>query len=238
LKETVRSNRFSVLFEDNHLLIVSKPAGMLSQGDKTGDKSLLDQTKLYVKNKYKKPGAVFLGLPHRLDRPVSGAIVLCRTSKALKRMSDLIQKRELQKTYLAISQNQPPDQAQKLLAYIKKNKEKNRAIIADSPFEGAKEAILNYKYLGQAKNRYLLRIQLITGRPHQIRAQLNFIDCPILGDLKYHRQTARLQFKIRSSRFQRILKYHSQFTRHPMVERCKKVNTRLNTNSNTEISFA
>lgn len=186
-KET-SNKRFKILLEDNHLLVVSKPAGLLSQGDISRDKSLIDYAKAYIKKKYDKPGDVFLGLPHRLDRPVSGAIVLCRTTKALKRVTETIRKKEMNKTYLALCVNPPEKHAAKLVSYIKKNKQKNKAIISDKPFSDAKEAILNYKMLGTKKSKTLLRVQLITGRPHQIRAQLNEIKCPIVGDMKYFTQ--------------------------------------------------
>ena len=188
MTDKIAQNKFEVLFEDNHLLIVSKSAGLLSQGDSTRDKSLVDYAKSYVKTKYNKPGKVFLGLPHRLDRPVSGVIVLCRTSKALTRMTELIKKKELSKTYLAICKSPPPKSSDKLVSYISKDQKKNKAIIADQVFDGAKEAILNYKVLGSYKTKSLLRVQLITGRPHQIRAQLNLIGSPIIGDMKYFKQ--------------------------------------------------
>ena len=180
---------FEVLFEDNHLLVVSKAAGLLSQGDSTRDKSLVDHAKSYIKTKYDKPGKVFLGLPHRLDRPVSGIIILCRTSKALSRISEMIKKREISKHYLAVTKTAPVKPSGKLVSFIKKDSVKNRAIISDKAFEGAKEAILNYKQLGTYKDKVLLRIELITGRPHQIRAQLNMIGSPIIGDIKYSKQT-------------------------------------------------
>lgn len=188
MEPNTSNKRFKILFEDNHLLIVSKPAGLLSQGDKSGDKSLLDLAKAYIKTKYDKPGAVFLGLPHRLDRPVSGALVLCRTTKALKRVNETIRKKEMNKTYLALCINPPEIPAAKLVSYIKKNKKKNKAIISDTPFLDAKEAVLNYKTISTKRSKTLLRVQLITGRPHQIRAQLCEAKCPIVGDMKYHPQ--------------------------------------------------
>lgn len=177
-----------VLFEDNHLLIVNKPAGYLSQGDSTGDLDMIAIMKAYVKKKYNKEGAVFLGLPHRLDRPVSGALIFCRTSKALTRMSKLFKDREIKKTYHAIVLNRPEVLTKRLVSHIKKDTKRNRAIISAKPFAGAKEAILTYTQISEMGTYSLLEVTLETGRPHQIRAQLDQHKLPILGDLKYHPQ--------------------------------------------------
>jgi len=177
-----------VLFEDNHLIIVSKPAGYLSQGDSTRDMDMIKIVKAYIKKKYDKPGEVFLGLPHRLDRPVSGTLVFCRTSKALTRMAKLFQAREVEKIYHAIVTERPMHVTGKLVSHIKKNPKKNKAITSAKAFTGSKKAILSYTQLAQIKDYSLLEIKLETGRSHQIRAQLNEHKMPILGDLKYKPQ--------------------------------------------------
>ncbi|MBT8232291.1 MAG: RluA family pseudouridine synthase [Saprospiraceae bacterium] len=178
-----------VLYEDNHLLIINKKAGQLSQGDKTKDDSLLELGKAYIKKHYNKPGDVFLGLPHRLDRPVSGAIILCRTSKALTRMNKLIADRELVKVYHALVLKKPKDQQGRLESYLRKNRVKNKVDSFNSPQKDAKKAILTYQFLKQIGKYFLIEIKLETGRPHQIRVQLNDMGCPILGDLKYFNQS-------------------------------------------------
>jgi len=150
---------------------------------------MLKLAKQYVKVKYEKPGEVFLGLAHRLDRPASGALILCRTSKGLSRMTELFKKREIKKTYHAIVTNRPVKTSERRISYIKKDEKRNRAIISQKPFAGAKEAILTYKQIAEVSGYSLLEIELETGRPHQIRVQLNEIKLPILGDLKYHPQT-------------------------------------------------
>ncbi len=177
-----------VLFEDNHLIIVSKPAGYLSQGDKTRDMDMLTITKAYIKQKYNKPGEVFLGLPHRLDRPVSGTLMFCRTSKALTRVTKMFKDREIEKIYHAIVTEIPNDYAGSLKSYLKKEVHKNKTKTSTKAFVGAKHAVLHYKLIGQIKDYSLLEIQLETGRPHQIRAQLTEHKMPILGDAKYKPQ--------------------------------------------------
>jgi len=177
-----------VIYEDNHLIIINKQAGLLSQGDKTNDKSILDYGKAYIKRKYDKPGAVFLGLPHRLDRPVSGAISLCKTSKSLTRMNKMISERKIDKTYHAIVMHKPKDAKGTITSYLRKNTHKNKVDCFDQEVNNSKKAILNWHYVKRIGNYYLLEVKLLTGRPHQIRVQLNSINCPILGDVKYHRQ--------------------------------------------------
>lgn len=177
-----------VLFEDNHLIIVSKPAGYLSQGDSTRDMDMIKIVKAYIKRKYDKPGDVFIGLPHRLDRPVSGILTFCRTSKALTRMTKLFKDREVEKIYHAIITERPPDMTGTLTSHIKKNTSKNKAITSKKAFSGSKKAILSYTQLAQIRDYSLLEIKLETGRSHQIRAQLNEYKMPILGDLKYKPQ--------------------------------------------------
>jgi len=177
-----------VIYEDNHLIIINKQAGLLSQGDKTNDKSILDYGKEYLKKKYNKPGNVFLGLPHRLDRPTSGAIVLCKTSKALSRMTKMIGDRKINKTYHALVLQKPKDHKGSIISFLRKNTHKNKVECFQNEVNNSKKAILNFLCLNRVGNCYLLEIDLLTGRPHQIRVQLNSIDCPILGDVKYHRQ--------------------------------------------------
>ena len=184
----LKTHNLKVLFEDNHLLIVNKPAGILSQGDKTRDTDIIAIAKNYIKIKYEKPGDVFLGLAHRLDRPVSGALILCRTSKSLTRMTELFKKRQIKKVYHALIIGRPSQHSEKLISYIKKDSKRNRAIISKKPFVGAKKAILTYSQIAELNKHSLLEVELETGRPHQIRAQLSAAKLPILGDLKYHPQ--------------------------------------------------
>lgn len=179
------SKKFQVLYEDNHLIIVNKANGVLTQGDRTGDNTLADYVKAYIKEKYEKPGNVFLGIPHRLDRPVSGLIILTRTSKALERMSEVFRKRKIQKTYWAIVKKKPKEKEAKLTHWLVKNQDKNIVKAYDYPHENAQKAELNYKTLGTLNDHWLLEVNPITGRPHQIRVQLAQIGCPIRGDLKY-----------------------------------------------------
>ena len=174
-----------VLYEDNHLLIVNKPAGMPVQRDESGDESLIDVAKKYIKKKYHKQGAVFVGLPHRLDRPVSGIVILARTSKALERLNKMFQQHKIKKIYWAIVEDMPPSEEGYLTHYILRNPQNNTSKAFNKPVKGAKKAQLNYKFIGATKNYYLLEIELLTGRHHQIRAQLAKIKCHIKGDLKY-----------------------------------------------------
>ncbi|SER27891.1 ribosomal large subunit pseudouridine synthase D [Neolewinella agarilytica] len=179
-----------VLFEDNHLIAVNKPAGLLSQGDETGDRTVMDWVKAYIKHRYNKPGDVFLGSIHRLDRPVSGVIIFARTSKALKRMTELFRDRKVTKTYWAITTEQPDPIEGSLKGYIYKDTSKNRSKIvpkADSNrHKGAKMAKLDYRLLGRVGTNILLEVKPETGRPHQIRVQLaDQLKTPIHGDLKY-----------------------------------------------------
>lgn len=174
-----------VIYEDNHLIAVNKPAGMLVHGDNTGDDTLADAVKEYIKIRYEKPGEVFLGVVHRLDRPVSGVVVFARTSKALARMNKLFQDKTISKKYLAIVDDRPHELAARLTHYILKDEPKNIVKAYSSPKSGAKEAILDYVQKGELNGKVLLEVQPITGRPHQIRVQLSKIHCAILGDLKY-----------------------------------------------------
>jgi len=174
-----------ILFEDNHLLVVNKPAGVLVQGDKTGDTPLVEMGKRYIKEKYDKPGAVFLGVVHRLDRPVSGATVLARTSKALSRMNRLFQSREVEKKYWAVSHKAPPAPEGKLVHWLEKDSRRNVTQAYQQERAGAKRAELDYRMLAQKLGMCLLEVYPLTGRPHQIRVQLAAMGCPIAGDLKY-----------------------------------------------------
>lgn len=174
-----------ILYEDNHLIIINKYPSQIVQGDKTGDEPLSEQIKKYLKKKYNKPGNVFCGVVHRLDRPVSGALIFARTSKALARMNEQIKNREIKKTYWAVVKNPPPDQKGHLIHYIYRNQKKNKSFIGSENTKEAKRAELIYTYLQNSEKYHLLEIELLTGRHHQIRAQLAFIGCPIKGDVKY-----------------------------------------------------
>jgi len=174
-----------VIYEDNHLIIVNKAPGEIVQGDKTGDKPLSEILKEYVKSKYNKPGEVFLGVVHRLDRPVSGVVVFARTSKALARMNSLISSREVQKTYWAIVKGAPSEPYGHLIDYLWKNETQNKSYVVPETHKGALRAELEYKLLAKGKDYSLLEVNLMTGRHHQIRVQLSAIGLIIKGDLKY-----------------------------------------------------
>ncbi len=173
-----------ILFEDNHLLIVNKLPSEIVQGDKTGDEPLSELGKKYLKQKYNKPGNVFMGVVHRLDRPVSGAIVFAKTGKALTRMNELVKRRAIKKTYWAVVKNKPPKKSDTLTHHLRRDQKKNKSFVCE-PSADAKEAILSYKLLLESNDYYLLEVDLQTGRHHQIRAQLAAIGCPVKGDLKY-----------------------------------------------------
>lgn len=174
-----------ILYEDNHILIINKKVGQLVQGDKTGDKSLLELIKNYIKERDQKPGNVFLGLVHRIDRPTSGLVIYAKTSKALSRLTQMVKNREIKKTYWAIVPKEMIPQSQTLTHYLKKNEKNNKAIVYSQETEGAKKAVLTYQILKIMDNYQLLEVDLQTGRHHQIRAQLSKIGIPIKGDLKY-----------------------------------------------------
>ncbi len=175
-----------VLYEDNHIIIISKKAGEIVQGDKTGDTPLSETIKSYIKEKYAKPGEVFLGVVHRLDRPVSGVVLFARTSKALSRLGPLFAShQQVKKTYWAIVANRPPKDEDTLTNWLTRDERNNKARAYDREVPGSKKAILSYRLIGQSERYYLLEIDLQTGRHHQIRCQLARIGCPIRGDLKY-----------------------------------------------------
>ena len=173
-----------ILFEDNHLLILNKKSGELSQGDITEDKTLVDKAKFYLKAKYNKKGNVFIGLIHRLDRPTSGVIVLSKTSKSLKRMNDKFKMNEVSKVYWAVTNSFNKNEG-KVESFLKKNQKQNKSYVVESNISGSKNAILYYKKLVDLKSYTLLEIKLETGRHHQIRTQLAYLGYPIKGDLKY-----------------------------------------------------
>ena len=174
-----------VLYEDNHLIIVNKRPGDIVQGDKTGDVPLSEVVKEYIKIKYNKPGNVYLGVVHRLDRPTSGIVLFAKTSKALPRLNKLFKEKDAKKTYWAIVKNAPPEQQDTLVHYMKRNPKQNKSYAHIKEVPDSKKAILEYCLLKQLNNYFLLEIDLQTGRHHQIRSQLSAIGCPIKGDLKY-----------------------------------------------------
>jgi 23S rRNA pseudouridine1911/1915/1917 synthase len=175
----------NILFEDNHIIIINKLPSQIVQGDKTGDKPLSDLVKDYIKVKYNKAGEVFLGVVHRLDRPVSGAVIFARTSKSLTRLNALIKNREINKTYWAVVKNKPPKESDTLVNFLRRDEARNKSFITGDNSKNSQMASLSYKLISSSDNYYLLEIDLQTGRHHQIRTQLAGIGCPIKGDLKY-----------------------------------------------------
>jgi 23S rRNA pseudouridine1911/1915/1917 synthase len=175
----------TVLYEDNHIIIVNKTVSEIVQGDKTGDKPLSEIVKEYLKEKYNKPGNVFIGVTHRLDRPTSGIVVFAKTSKALPRLNDMFKNKEVSKTYWAIVKNTPKQSEGTLKHYLVRNEKQNKSYAYDTEKLNSKLAILHYKTIARSDNYNLLEIDLETGRHHQIRCQLAKIGCPIKGDLKY-----------------------------------------------------
>ncbi|MBU3853085.1 MAG: RNA pseudouridine synthase [Candidatus Paraprevotella stercoravium] len=178
----------NVVYEDNHIILVNKASSEIVQGDKTGDTPLSETVKEYIKKKYHKPGNVFLGVTHRLDRPVSGLVLFARTSKALSRLNEMFKTKDIKKTYWAIVKNQPPAPAGELVHWLVRNEKQNKSYAYDREVKDSKKAILDYKVIGRSEHYYLLEINLQTGRHHQIRCQLAKMGCPIKGDLKYGAQ--------------------------------------------------
>lgn len=185
MKIVSTKDNLDVLYEDNHIIVVNKRVGDIVQGDKTGDKPLSDVVKEYLKEKYNKPGNVYLGVVHRLDRPTTGIVLFARTSKALPRLNDLFKNRETQKTYWAVVKNKPEKETDTLVHYLKRNEKSNtsRAHVKEVP--NSKKASLDYTIIKALNNYYVLEVNLHTGRHHQIRSQLSAIGSPIKGDLKY-----------------------------------------------------
>ena len=178
-------NNLQVIYEDNHLIVVNKRAGDIVQGDKTGDKPLSDVVKSYIKEKYNKPGDVYLGVVHRLDRPTTGVVLFSKTSKALTRLNKMFANHETSKTYWAVVKNNPPKEKDRLVHYLKRNPKQNKSYAHKHEVPDSKKAILDYTLKFRLNNYNLLEVNLLTGRHHQIRSQLSSIECPIKGDLKY-----------------------------------------------------
>lgn len=174
-----------VLYEDNHIIAVNKTCNEIVQGDKTGDTPLSELLKDWLKEKYRKPGNVFIGVTHRLDRPVSGVVLFAKTSKALARLNEMFRQGEIKKTYWAIVKNPPPKEEGELIHWLRRDERQNKSYASDQERPHSKQAILHYKLIARSDNYYLLEIDLKTGRHHQIRSQLSKIGCPIKGDLKY-----------------------------------------------------
>ncbi|MCC8072038.1 MAG: RluA family pseudouridine synthase [Bacteroidales bacterium] len=174
-----------VVYEDNHIIVVNKRPGEIVQGDKTGDEPLVERVKAYLKEKYQKPGNVFCGVVHRLDRPVGGLVMFAKTSKALARLNEMLRQGKIKKTYWALTRNKPPKAEDRLTHYITTRQDNNTSKAWPTPRDGAKEAILSYRLIGESERYFLLEVNLETGRKHQIRVQLAAIGCPLRGDLKY-----------------------------------------------------
>ena len=185
MKTLSNSRNLDILFEDNHLIIINKKPGDIVQKDKTNDISLLEIVKEYLKRKYNKPGNVYLGLIHRIDRPTSGLVMFAKTSKALSRMNNMLKGKMIVKTYWAITKNKPEKKSSQLVHWLKKNEKKNKSTHFSRETKNAKKAILDYTIIKELENYFLLEIIMRSGRHHQIRCQLQAIGCPIKGDLKY-----------------------------------------------------
>ena len=198
-----------IVYEDNHLIIVYKHSGEIVQGDKTGDVPLSEDVKCYLKEKYQKPGNVFLGVVHRLDRPVAGLVVFAKTSKALTRLNKMFRDGEVHKTYWAITKNLPPQSEGTLTHWLVRNEKQNKSYAYDHEVPHSKKAILKYRLIGQSDHYCLLEVNLMTGRHHQIRCQLAHMGCPIKGDLKYGTQRSNPDGSIC------LLAHHVEFV-HPV----------------------
>lgn len=201
--------QMKVVYEDNHLIIVFKESGEIVQGDKTGDVPLSETVKAYIKDKYHKPGNVFLGVVHRLDRPVAGLVVFARTSKALSRLNEMFRKGEIHKTYWAITKQCPAEAQATLMNWLTRNERQNKSYVYDREVPGSKKSILEYRVIGHSDRYHLLEIRLMTGRHHQIRSQLAHIGCPIKGDLKYGAERSNPDGSIS------LLSHHVEFV-HPV----------------------
>mgnify|MGYP003398309463 FL=1 len=199
----------NVIYEDNHIIVVNKESGEIVQGDKTGDTPLSDCVKDYLKRKYQKPGNVFLGVVHRLDRPVSGLVVFAKTSKALSRLNEMFRKGEVHKTYWAIVKNAPKEPSGRLTHWICRNEKQNKSYAYNSEVSGSKKAVLDYRLLASGDNYHILEVRLLTGRHHQIRCQLSAMGSPIRGDLKYGAQRSNPDGSIS------LLSRHVEFV-HPV----------------------
>ena len=210
------------LYEDNHVIIVSKSAGEIVQGDKTGDTPLSETVKAYIKEKYTKPGAVFLGVVHRLDRPVSGVVVFARTSKALARLNEMFRVGTVQKTYWALVQNEPREPEGTLTHWLLRNEKQNKSYAYDHERPNAKQAILDYKVIGHTDRFTLLEVHLHTGRHHQIRCQLAAMGCPIRGDLKYGAPRSNpdgsISLHARSIRFEHPVSHEEIYVEAPLPD--------------------
>ena len=175
----------TVVYEDNHIIVVNKTASEIVQADKTGDTPLSETVKQYLKEKYQKPGNVFLGVTHRLHRPVSGLVIFAKTSKALTRLNEMFRAGEVKKTYWAVVKNAPKESEGELVHFLVRNEKQNKSYAYDKEVPNSKKAVLDYRLIGRSENYYLLEVDLKTGRHHQIRCQLAKMGCPIKGDLKY-----------------------------------------------------
>lgn len=185
MKKSNTEATMNILYEDNHIIAVNKQCCELVQGDSTGDTTLSDKIKKYLATKYNKPGDVFLGVVHRLDRPVSGVVLFARTSKALGRLNTMFREKQISKKYIAVVRNRPPAEEGELMHYLKKNEKQNKSYAYDREVKGSKEALLSYKLASRTDRYYVLEVDLHTGRHHQIRCQLAKAGCPVKGDLKY-----------------------------------------------------
>jgi len=213
-----------ILYEDNHLLVINKRVGEIVQGDKTGDEPLSDTLKAFIAQRDSKPGRVFMGVPHRLDRPVSGIAIFAKTSKALERLNDMFREgegRRLQKTYWALVEKCPSPEEGELKHYLLRNEKQNKSYASDGPRDGAKEARLRYKLLGATERYFLVEVALLTGRHHQIRCQLAAIGCPIKGDLKYGARRSNrdggISLHARSVRFEHPVRHEEIYIEAPTV---------------------
>ena len=178
-------NNLQVLFEDNHIIAINKRCGDIVQGDKTGDKPLSEIVKSFIKTKYSKPGNVYLGIPHRLDRPTSGVVMFAKTSKSLSRLNKIFKDGKVQKYYWAVTKNNPEKQEDTLIHWLRKNEKTNKSTYFKKETVKAKKAVLHYRVLKKLERYFIIEIKLVTGRHHQIRCQLSAIGCPVRGDLKY-----------------------------------------------------